>query len=340
MLMKRLLWVMSLIAGTMLICPFAACDGGTSNNGGGSITTPPEGWAKEFTIYVNGADEWTPFPGKSGVTFSNSDNGVLNVTNNGIKVEFVGKVVGESVITATHDGNEIKALVRVRAMAVAEGKKYITYNKPINAYYIEFNGGYIQANIKPGISRLVIAYENKEYMGIGGYNRDTGVESSYRSPNGIGYQRFSSNGDGYWISYSESKDPQNTAEWVNEGHKAFIYPLGEFAAFASGMQTSSLLDVAESSLYNLPNNVEVTQYYVRSEKVMDITCDVFKYQVATWWVDPSTGFTLKWAVDGGNSSNNWEVTKLVIGSPDWNGLHLRPQKGDTEDYEGETRIFN
>jgi hypothetical protein len=74
-----------------------------------------------YTIYIDGADEWTPFPGSSGVTFAHSEESVLDVSDDGAKIAFTGKQVGESVITATLDGKEAKALVRVRAREAGSG---------------------------------------------------------------------------------------------------------------------------------------------------------------------------------------------------------------------------
>lgn len=77
---------------------------------------PPEGSDAEFTIYVNGSEEWTPFPGKSGVTFAVADEDLISVSDNGAKISFTGKQVGETVITATLGSTECEALVRVQEM--------------------------------------------------------------------------------------------------------------------------------------------------------------------------------------------------------------------------------
>lgn len=322
---------------------------------------------KEFTILVGGSEKWTPFENASGVTYSNSDNNVISIEDNGQTVTFTGLAVGESIITASYDGKTSKALVKVISELQSTsngtstespgstttpggntGTKHITYNKPIEAFYIEFNGGYIDANknTEKGNHTLVLAYENKEHMAIGGYYNESadpdnrGIMSTYHSAVGYGYMRYGEKpGDSYWIADVNNDSSANRAVWTDETYKRHIWPLSEFAAFATGMQTNTLADVAESPVYQLPNKVDVTQYYVRSENVMNTMCDVYEYQDATWWVDPATGFTLKMAVEGGDLSNNWEVTKLVLGSPDWDGLHLCPQKGDIENFFGEERVF-
>jgi hypothetical protein len=80
----------------------------------------------------------------------------------------------------------------------------------------------------------------------------------------------------------------------------------------------------------MPNNTDVTQFYVRSEKVCNIMCDVYKINsYATFWVDPATGFTLKLETADNSTSYNYEVTEIVIGKPDWDGKHLHPLATDT-----------
>jgi len=124
-----------------------------TREGSGGETGGEDGEDTEFLIYVFGKDSWTPFAGKTGVTFTNSNNDVLTVTDNGTKVEFTGKAVGESTITAKFENQTLKAVVKVRATETEEGKKYITYNQPVNAYYMEYT--------EDGEDKFV-AYENKE----------------------------------------------------------------------------------------------------------------------------------------------------------------------------------
>jgi hypothetical protein len=88
-----------------------------------SDTPPaPSGeYDEEFNIYIDGVDEWTPFPDSSGVVFSLSKKGVLDISDDGESVSFMGKQVGEAVITATLDDEEATALVRVRAREGGSG---------------------------------------------------------------------------------------------------------------------------------------------------------------------------------------------------------------------------
>jgi len=131
--MKKLF---ALLLALMMILSLAACGGGNNDkppDGGNDSpgtsqeeqdkstkdNPAPEGSNAEFTIYVNGSEEWTPFSGKSGVTFIVADEDLISVSDNGAKISFTGKQVGETVITATLDGAKCEALVRVRAMEAA-----------------------------------------------------------------------------------------------------------------------------------------------------------------------------------------------------------------------------
>jgi hypothetical protein len=86
-----------------------------NSTSGSASTEATDDYDAEYTIYLEDKDEWTPFPGSTGVVFVISEEGVLQVSDDGAKIAFTGKQVGESVITATLDGQEAKALVRVRA---------------------------------------------------------------------------------------------------------------------------------------------------------------------------------------------------------------------------------
>jgi hypothetical protein len=297
---------------------FASCE---KPNDGENQTS---GEDVEFTVYVFGKDSWTPFTGKTGVKFTNSDTNVLSITDNGTTVEFTGKQVGESTITATLGEQTLKALVRVRAME--GGKKYITYNKPVTAYYIEYT--------EDGKSKFE-AYENKEYCySFGNYYIYIGSEE-------IDYTWA---GNNHW--YKHTGDPVHVGSWLSEGYKKCEYPLGNFAAYVSNYKGTgtfykyglSLADVAASDNLEMPSHTDVTALYIRSEKVMEIMCDIYKDSQTgsggtatwTWWVDPATGFTLKYEyIDRYGDTESYAVTKLVVGKPDWDGKHLRPKASDT-----------
>jgi hypothetical protein len=297
-----------------------------TREGSGGETGGEDGEDTEFLLYVFGKDSWTPFAGKTGVTFTNSNNDVLTVTDNGTKVEFTGKAVGESTITAKFENQTLKAVVKVRATETEEGKKYITYNQPVTAYYMEYT---------EDDEDMFVAYENKEYC----YS----FQDFYKY---IGSEEIEYTWTGNNTWYKHTGDPEHEGSWLSKEYKEYEYPLGNFAAYVSyykGTTTFykyglSLSDIVASDDIVAPVNTDVTQFYLRSEKVMDIMCDVYKdsqtgsggTETWTWWVDPATGFTLKYErIDRDGDTESYTVTKLVVGKPDWDGKHLRPKTSDT-----------
>jgi hypothetical protein len=301
---------------------------------------PTGGEDVEFTIYVNGTDSWTPFTGKTSVTFTNSDNDVLSIDDNGTTVEFTGKQVGNSTITAKLGEETLKALVRVRAIE-GNGKKYITYNKPVTAYYIEYNGGMVEANKKYGSGNngyVVEAYETMNYTEIKWNSSLPGWLTIYTEPSGLQYSHAYGNTE--W--YRHTGNGNGNQDTWGEDYRGFEYPLGAFAAYVSYYKGTTtfykygldLATVAFDENLVMPNHTDVTEFYVRSEKVANILCDVYKNRFNgedfTFWVDPTTGFTLKFErVWDGNIQESYEVSTLVVGKPDWDGKHLRPIAGDT-----------
>jgi hypothetical protein len=220
-----------------------------------------------------------------------------------------------------------KRLTNIWKVTVTKGsKKYITYNKPVTAYYIEYT--------EDGKSKFE-AYENKEYC------HSFGETYIYIGSEEINYTWA---GNNHW--YKHTGDPVYVGSWLSEKYKEHEYPLGNFAAYVSNYKGTttfykyglSLADVAASDNLEMPNKTDVTELYVRSERVMEILCNVYKASETgsggtatwTWWVDHATGFTLKYEyIDRDGDIESYEVTKLVVGKPDWDGKHLRPKQNDT-----------
>lgn len=276
-------------------------------------------------------------------SYEKPDDTVLSITDNGTEVEFTGKAVGESTITAKFENLTLKAVVKVRATELFEGKKYITYNKPVTAYYIEYNGGIIEANkqIDSGNDKdVVVAYETKNHTHI--------IWEKFGTTPSWVIQHVQTNGLEYTSVYNKTEWYRHTGngngmqdDW-DDLYQGFEYPLGNFAAYVSYYKGTTtfykyglrLSDIATSDDLVMPDKTDVTEFYVRSEKVMNILCDVYKDRFNgedfTFWVDPNTGFTLKFErALGSTVQESYEVSKLVVGKPDWDGLHLRPITGDT-----------
>jgi hypothetical protein len=224
-----------------------------------------------------------------------------------------------------------------------QGKKYLTYNKPVKAYYIEYDGGAIEENRNEDAGRsgyVIEAYENKKWANVQ-MNGGTTHHCFLTSPLGDYYTTIY--GSTEWWEEKVSNGLGDD-EWATDGYLYREYPLDRFAALVSQWKTgggfvwlngggfSGLADISKRTDVVMPNNTDVTQYYLRSEKVCDIMCDVYKISTSTFWVDPETGFTLRLEArdEQGNldESYSYEVTRLVVGAPDWDGEHLHPLPTD------------
>jgi hypothetical protein len=236
-------------------------------------------------------------------------------------------------------------------------KKYITYNKPIDAYYIEFSGGVIAANLPVKNTNctghttndaFAIAFENRKYSEV----HTIGSLWAIKHIRANGTSISSVYGSTLWLGGDAEVNYPSDEYAVEWREKALEpqYPLDQFAAWVSNWKDGvfdfvrdrigNLSDVANNpeKLYEMPNNTDVTKLYVRSEKVMDIVCDIYQdsektsegTRTWTFWVDPATGFTLKYEATNYNGTirSKYEVTKLVIGKPDWDGKHLHPLPTD------------
>ena len=224
-------------------------------------------------------------------------------------------------------------------------KKYMTYNKPVTAYYIEYNGG-MSNQIDRFDPPAVEAYENGKYSRIHWYGSGWGI--LHIRNNGsviIGDYQASE-----WFPDADAENPDNAliSQYPLDAFGAWVskYADGRFMRHYAAFDNSNNLigiglwaNALFPEKYSLPDNTDVTEFYVRSEKVMDIMCDVYQDTesgargTASWtfWVDPATGFTLKYEVkdeNGNPSESNYEVTKLIIGSPAWDSKHLHPLATD------------
>lgn len=300
--MKRLF---TLLLALVLTFSLAACGGGGGGSSGGtggsstpnSSETPPEGYDAEYTIYVNGSDEWTPFPGKSGVGFTLSDDKVISVSDNGTKIEFTGKQVGESVITATLDGTESKALVKV-----------VISGSTKDGEDTEFTGTY---KYSPPADNYHIAYTNHlgnsyEYAKIG----DNEATVDYNS----GWRHFWNVSTGGHSSFYDDK-------WIED-------VLFDFEAFSD--DTWQPLDNFEhdiASFYRGMGSLDekLPYHYVAIENYLGIDCWVFDSKsvngnYAKYWVDPANGLTLKTTYTDGSTT---EITVYDLNYKEWDSA-FRP----------------
>ena len=311
--MKRIWMLMMACA---LVLSLAACGGGAESGGvgpdpgdGGQTSSRPTdglrgssastgGYDAEYTIYVNGSDEWTPFPGKIGVAFANSDDGVIATSNDGAKVDFTGKQVGESIITATLDGDESTALVRVRAMEQGEDGavplKFIRPDRYFSEYSVSNNYPHVPYTVyfdgeAAALSYPIYGYDEHGLMG-GEYN--TQSVSAYLDVNDWDYTMI-------W----RVQDDLKSAE---EGWRAGMigpvgYTYGGLPQTAGGNFFYPLNEFAEVIVVHAAHK-DVREFLVEGEHdtVLGIECDVYEVPGNTasptdlkFWVDSGTHNTLR-----------------------------------------------
>ncbi|MDR1792145.1 MAG: Ig-like domain-containing protein [Bacteroidales bacterium] len=288
------------------------------------------------------------------VTWNSNNTSVATVSASGV----VTAVSEGTAIIGCLTGSGAKSATCVVTVTNTTAKKYLTYNQRVPAYYYKLKvfGGDFDYD-------RVVAYDNKN---LGQYTNPVHYYYDYNSfwidytnSGGYTYTHVLPNDfdcNHYW--HTETGDCQACiepasgmyfdSEWANRSIE-WEYPLETFAGFVSVQMIKREIDgwgilarycENHSGGSSLPDNKDVTLYFAnKSEKVMDIMCDIFTWSAGgsdfTFWVDLSTGFTLKYeekSKSNGTLIYGYEVTTLKVGTPsqeDWDNYHLRPQDGDT-----------
>lgn len=290
----------------ILALSLTACGGGGGGGGGsgpggggqspsdpaddpGGGSTPGEGYDAEYTIYVNGSDEWTPFAGKSGVSFSVSDDKVISTSDNGTEIEFTGKQVGESVITAALDSTESKALVRVREMEreVNSVKVPLILDLP-GSYYIEYQGAeseHITTTCLTSGSHANKYFDEDEARY--GWNIDYFTPSSnYIYWEGYGWMDTTE--DGGWTS-------GKFTNWLTEGENPMFY--GDLTIFRQVMLADGTFASEDISRFDTGE----------TETIAGVECKIYEYHSMKYWVEPTYHFCLQYSGDG---ENDFTVTRF------------------------------
>jgi len=233
-----------------------------------------------FTIYINGSEEWTPFPGKTDVFFGTDDEDIISLSDDGTTVHFTGKQVGETILGAVVGEEEILALVRVRAMD--GGEISYRYAPPEDNYYITYDDvsadGEVKSHLFARIGRqYMMSYIDSSY---GFAFVDFGEEVSYnRLP------------DGPWVDDPEGQGLGMEGEWSSDAP----LPLSAMEKFF--METFYALggDVSRLSEYYIGNET----LYPAPYESTGIDCWVFDIRgfngnYLKFWIDPSNGCCLKY----------------------------------------------
>ena len=294
--MKR--WIALLLSALMLFS-LTACD------------EDKEKYDEEYEIFVNGSEEWHPFPGKTNVEFSVSDEYVIACQTTPSKISFTGKQVGKSVITATVDGEEKKALVEVKRMVAKDEEIVINYayNPPQNNYYLrtEDEDGTVEAVGR--IDSIFAQHYSDDFTFFYLYYSDeTRMQYEYDTSKQI------------WQMYMDSRpDAEDSYE--------------EFQKYktSNGADTGMVIDLFETIFmryfrqYGLDES-RLVEYYIGTETVLGVECWVFDAKglngiEGKYWVDPSNGCTLKLVDEYGDVS---ALTHYNLNYTEWSS-DLMPQ---------------
>ena len=319
--MKKLF---ALLLALVLVLSLAACGGGNGDKppdgGNDSPGTSqqeqdesaeddpaPEGIDAEYEIFVNGVEEWRPFPGKSGVTFSVSDTYVIACRETSSTISFTGKQVGSSTITATLDGVEKIATVKVKRMVEKEEEEEgavvpLILDLP-GSFYVEYLRADSENITSECLTATSYAYkyfdEDEAYYG---WNIDYyTLESSYDYLEGYGW--IDTTEDHGWTSGKFNS-------WSAEGENPIYYE-------TLTLFRSVVLERGNSA----PDNI--SKFYTgETETIAGIECKIYEMYSMKYWIEPTYHFCLKYSGDG---EYDYTVTKFE--APYTNENPLAPAPG-------------
>lgn len=282
-----------------MVLSLAACGGGGGGGGGGGSgnggngenspadsaepSEPSEDYDARFELFVNGEDDWTPFPGKSGVTFECSKADILAVRPGPSKVEFTGKQVGTVVITATLDGQEAKAFVKVKRMVAKEedGQPVPLILDLPGSYYMEYRRAeseHITTTCLTSGSHANKYFDEDEARY--GWNIDYFTPSSnYIYWEGYGWMDTTE--DGGWTS-------GKFTNWLTEGENPIFYD--DLTIFRQVMLADGTFASEDISRFDTGE----------TETIADAECKIYEYHSMKYWVEPIYHFCLKYSGDGEN----------------------------------------
>lgn len=284
-----------------------------------------------FTIQVNGSDEWTPFPGKTGVTFEvenepNSKENIKNIlsfSNDGKTIRFTGKQVGEASITATLGDQKTFAWVYVRGMEVDEQKTKINYhyNPPKDNYHIKVE--YYKDNGSPDISYTHARIGKTYAYRIDDHNKHYTLFYLYSDVNGMGYEWDSKKGrwqiyggnsntdDGKWLynEFQEEKKERNGYDPISgiDNFDDIFMSVFRFWNFDADKINNHY--IGDETLYPAPHEktgIKCNQLIGKKMNAIE----------GRWWVDTKNGCCLQISKEDG--SNIWfKVTDYNLDYTEW-----------------------
>jgi len=258
---------------------------------------------KEFAIKVGESFDWMPFGYTPGAFFSNSNDSIVELTDNGEgTASLVGIAAGQAVITATFGNNVVTALIKVggngnpsdatpwgNTTPDAEGRIHYKYIPPAAIHY-------------EAVERYNTEAYKTEDVKLYAY-LDGGYTHRFITTDGQPCWTHLSGVQEYYINGGWKDNPGGIyGEKVQEAIDHFLAEPPVLYTFNGIITTHGELD---------PNT-----YYTGNEKHLDITCWVFEVpEYGTYWVNPANGHTLKTEEPGADG----EVTvgEVIVYDPDF-----------------------
>jgi hypothetical protein len=208
-------------------------------------------------------------------------------------VEFTGLIAGDSVITATLDGTESKALVRVRA--VEAGEDLLKWRMPKTLYVKYLNSGHTADETQLGEWTTESWFTGTEYEYIMPEKPNGFVTTliEYHSASAKWRYCMNDNQAYFWEDFngwSDSKDGNP----IDGGREAYSYWGEEINPGGSAFEPLNAF--AQAILMSAGHiRSPITQYRQsgKHETILNVSCEVFVVDGDTFWVDPATHYTLK-----------------------------------------------
>ncbi len=252
--------------------------------------TPNDGeYDAEFVLFVYGSEEWTPFPGKSCVTFESSREGVITMEAGASTVEFTGKAPGKTTITATCAEETAHAYVRVKRMVAKEDEEdgetsgeviNYHYEPPKDHYYIVYDvissNGDTTEGVTARIGEQFLVSDDTSY---GFWFADFGNMTAHnRLP------------DGPWVEDTHSGLTENDRDAYDKDPFLLCamedYFMDKFYVTIKDMDRLNEYYVGKETLYPSPYDGTGIECWVFDSQG-------FNAMKLKFWIDPSNGCCLK-----------------------------------------------
>ncbi len=271
----------------------------------GCIVTAQEEKETEFKMSLNDTIVWKPFDNCNALGYNTKGPKVISFKpiHFGEKIEIIAKKVGKCNIVATCQDNDTEAVASITV--IDPNDVPIIAEKPVKPETLPFTSTY---SFNPPKNNFFITINdmgsgfNETYMKHGddeAFNDGQGVDRFWNVKTGKN-----------WYYRPDAQGWTDDVDWEFD-------PFGESIPFINAFATEVNKD-------NLSN------YYVGTEKVLDIDCwkffvDFEDGTVIQYWVDPANGCTLKRQINTDPAKvvtvYDLKYTRLYFGPSFKKGLH-------------------